>query len=991
MSEPGEQRPTRVRTGFWAAWRASLRVSRREARRAKGRSALVVAMIALPVVGLAFFAATYDMFRLTPAEQTTRDMGQATAWVAWQVNGQIEQARPTEFDITNMRDRATPASHTGADVLAALPAGSRAIERVQGTVSMRTATGVGDLPVLGLDVADPLTRGMASVLRGRAPHGPGEVALSESALGRLGTRIGRQIAQADGQHTYTVVGVVEVPDSLRDLMVFTPEAAPGVESSLSVTYSAGVPPTTWLVKTPSTVSLDQVHRLNAIGMQVISRAVRLDPPPMPRPDQGQTSTLSMGGVVVGVALLEIILLAGPAFAVGARRRQHDLALVAANGGTPAHLRRLVLADGVLLGLAAGVLGVLVGAVGAVAGRPLVEAHMMHARAGGYRFYPTALLAITGLAILTGVLAALVPAFTAARQDVVVALAGRRGAVRSRKRWLVAGLALCGLGTLVAGYGAARVSADLIVGGLAVGELGLALCTPSLVGLVSRAGRLLPAAPRIALRDTARNRAAAAPAISAVMAAVAACLVIGVFLQSSHERDVDSYTQTLPTGYAMVSGGDDQHPMNTEKAAAVLRATLPVRQTAVLEHTTCPTALAGPYACDIELALPAGQACPYRPYQDSLSKAQVQAVGRDPRCAGDNWQDETLGGAAVVDGAGAISTLTGAQPDDVATAAAVLDAGGVVVPNAKYLVDGEATVTATFMHAEPDPAASSAGAAPTPPPAGGSPTPQPTTGTARANPTPTPSAPSSSPAPSPSGGNPAPASASSSPAPARPPVTLKVPGYVLTSSANTTRGQWIVSHALLTRLGMRATPTDVVAATTRMPSQAEQDKLRAATDALAGGHFADAANGAYFAEVERGPSRSAGPIVFILALVAGAIALGAASIATGLAAADGRADLATLAAVGAAPRVRRLLSLSQSGVIAGLGSLLGSVAGLGSGFAVLIALNRPWADVWPSADPLPLAVPWLSLGIVLLAVPAVAMLSAGMLTRSRLPIEARRPT
>ena len=87
-------------------------------------------------------------------------------------------------------------------------------------------------------------------------------------------------------------------------------------------------------------------------------------------------------------------------------------------------------------------------------------------------------------------------------------------------------------------------------------------------------------------------------------------------------------------------------------------------------------------------------------------------------------------------------------------------------------------------------------------------------------------------------------------------------------------------------------------------------------------------------------------------------------------------------------MRRGLSLSQSGVIAGLGSLLGAGAGLGAATAVLIALNRRWADVWPGPTPLPLAVPWLSLGAALLVVPALAMLGAGLLTRSRLPIERR---
>jgi putative ABC transport system permease protein len=128
---------------------------------------------------------------------------------------------------------------------------------------------------------------------------------------------------------------------------------------------------------------------------------------------------------------------------------------------------------------------------------------------------------------------------------------------------------------------------------------------------------------------------------------------------------------------------------------------------------------------------------------------------------------------------------------------------------------------------------------------------------------------------------------------------------------------------------------------------------------------------------------------VLAAVAGLITLGAAAIATGLAATDGRADLSTLAAVGASPRVRRGLSLSQSGVIAGLGSVLGGAAGLGASVAVLLALNRGAADVWPAPTPYPVAIPWLNVAVALLVVPVVAMLGAGLLTRSRLPIE-RRP-
>ena len=141
-------------------------------------------------------------------------------------------------------------------------------------------------------------------------------------------------------------------------------------------------------------------------------------------------------------------------------------------------------------------------------------------------------------------------------------------------------------------------------------------------------------------------------------------------------------------------------------------------------------------------------------------------------------------------------------------------------------------------------------------------------------------------------------------------------------------------------------------------------------------------------IERGPQSETDPRLWTLMAASALITLSAAAIGTGLAAADGRADLSTLAAVGASPRLRRGLSLSQSGVIAGLGSLLGAMAGLGAAIAVLMALNQRYVDVWPGPPLLPIAVPWLSLLMALVVVPFVAILGAGLLTRSRLPIERR---
>lgn len=68
-------------------------------------------------------------------------------------------------------------------------------------------------------------------------------------------------------------------------------------------------------------------------------------------------------------------------------------------------------------------------------------------------------------------------------------------------------------------------------------------------------------------------------------------------------------------------------------------------------------------------------------------------------------------------------------------------------------------------------------------------------------------------------------------------------------------------------------------------------------------------------------------ILALTIFAGLVTIGAAGIATGLAQADAEADLKTLAAVGAPPRVRRTLSGFQCGVVALMGVALGTAAGL----------------------------------------------------------------
>jgi putative ABC transport system permease protein len=363
-------------------------------------------MIALPMVALSFAVVSYDMFTLTPAEKAGRTMGQADARVRWEYPTAVEQGvegdsgwpahkNATKNGTTEVPGFSSEQRPTEADLLAKLPAGSRAYPLDTGLVSMRTAAGVGRLEAIAVDATTPRTNGFLKVLAGRAPAAAGEVALTKEASTRLAAGLGSTVNSADGTRAYTMVGLIEYPSSLDEWVLFSPAARGPGGPDLS--------DNSWLVESPTKLDWAAVRRLNESGVVVASRAVYLDPPPsdqiQTKPESSDSDAQAAVVIVTGLALLEVVLLAGPAFAVGARRRQRQLALVAANGGTPPHIRRIVLADGVVLGGVGAVVGVAAGIAVAFGIRPWTEELLVHSRAGGYRVFPLALAVIGALGVM----------------------------------------------------------------------------------------------------------------------------------------------------------------------------------------------------------------------------------------------------------------------------------------------------------------------------------------------------------------------------------------------------------------------------------------------------------------------------------------------------------------------------------------------------------------------------------------------------------------
>jgi putative ABC transport system permease protein len=180
---------------------------------------------------------------------------------------------------------------------------------------------------------------------------------------------------------------------------------------------------------------------------------------------------------------------------------------------------------------------------------------------------------------------------------------------------------------------------------------------------------------------------------------------------------------------------------------------------------------------------------------------------------------------------------------------------------------------------------------------------------------------------------------------------------------------VLAPRLAKRLGVEGDiAREFLIDTTREPTEREIDRAQGQIERLGGDMYL---------MVERGFTDQVGLGLLALLAASAIVTFGASGIATGLALAESRPDMSTLAAVGAAPRVRRVLSMAQAGTIAGLGAGLGVLAGLVPAIAVISA-----------RDDFPLVIPWPTLGATVVVVPALAALCAGLFTRSRLPLERR---
>ena len=230
---------------------------------------------------------------------------------------------------------------------------ARFLNRPVATVTWSTPTfGVAELGLMmvGADPRDPSMSGVIRLTEGRLPASPHEVLVTAHGVrSGLPTSGDVRLTLGDAVAGYTVVGRADLQLLGSYDLIGYPQP---VHDELGFLVP-GDRPVTW----------DDATRLARYGFQTTSLDIVAHPPrPLPTSGPG----FGVGEVALVVGLVEVALLVGPAFAIGAARQRRSLALAALSGAAPRQLRRVALGQALLLGSTAALTGTLVGAGAGIA-------------------------------------------------------------------------------------------------------------------------------------------------------------------------------------------------------------------------------------------------------------------------------------------------------------------------------------------------------------------------------------------------------------------------------------------------------------------------------------------------------------------------------------------------------------------------------------------------------------------------------------------------
>ncbi|QAY60662.1 ABC transporter permease [Microbacterium protaetiae] len=933
---PSAERP---RPSAWARWRADLRLARRQVWRTRGSSALVVLLVALPVMVLGAAAVFWQSHLPSPVQQATLELGANQSWL--EVIGGPDPSRTqaagdpysSHVDTDENGDAVNARQPEPTSPAGLVPASAtvRAVTE-HATVFVDTAGGMASVPVVTGATWDAAFTGRYEILAGARPDAAGEAMASPGLLARLGAQIGDTVTLTDAERTFTITGTMHQLDQRPGVeMLFLPADARNLVSGGE---------TRWFVADwqPDRAGLAD---LNHAGLIAYARDLQLTPAALQAArasgDDETWSALLFGSMAAVFCGYLVVLLAGAAFAVAARRQQRTLAVASSVGASRGDVFRVVVLQGTVLGTVAGIVG-----TAAAIGVATVALAMTDGGARGTFWgnwgvkLPWGMLAgILIFAVVVGTAAAIVPARAATRGDVIGALrgAGRPARLRtSRPFWGLAAM-IVGLGAAIAAaLGCAAVTAAQATGhynanvdqtvrqvaviGLVAGpvlfQVGIILAGHWVLTVASRVLARLGIAARIAGRDAAANPSRVIPAFAAIAACAFVATFAMSFLSMANRAEQSWHSWSGPLGSVSVRSQTAADTLDsdafTAAAEGVVAPTAPQHMALVSGTMTASYDHDTGDLLDPEMAVwsVAGTTCDTCAPLRDLSTGWVSVIAPDDL--------ETVLGmrlsTEVLDAYRAGTAL------DVNTSRRFAQDGTaqIVEWTAEQLADYRDAVSEYQM------------------------------GSIAATDLPEPTA------------------------------VHEVPARTITLDDG---ADWLglaISPALAGKLGMSTVPTTLIATYSGPVSTASADAIRAAAADVRVGE-----TGTLSVSVERGPA-SASPWLWLISGVTIVLVIGAGAVCLGLARFERRADDATLTAVGAGNGLRRRANAWQALIIVGLGTLAGVGAGLIPSWGITQGYN---AQSLHFAD-----TPWTALVVFVVVLPLV-MTAASWLVPPRAPDLTRR--
>jgi putative ABC transport system permease protein len=937
----GARPATLPRPSFTSRWRVAIRLARRQVRRTKLSSLLIVTLVALPIAAMTAFGVYAASSYGTAEDKVAAELGEMQAWVTPAgVPGEGFWQAPTQPQWTGY-----PADVAGVwqipdapipeDPLSALPAGTETILVTNASARVETRDGLALFAAWTGETWDPRFAGAFDLVDGERPTDDTEAMVTPATLERLGVEIGGELTLADGLGTFAIVGTLDaagLPDA--DSAVFLP-GTEGLRSAI------GSEPRWYLPETP--LSWEDVQALNEEGIVAYSRTVVLDPPTDLRREVRDSVgsewihtwqtvlVISAGGLF---AAYVVVMLAGAAFAVAARRQQRSLAVAASVGADRRDLSRTILLQGTTLGALGGATGIVLG-VGLAALVMALTSNGSATQFWGFHVPWPGLAAIFIFAIVVGTAAALMPARTVARTDALSALRGARRPQKpgvARPVWgsilLLVGVALtiaCALAVVAVNPSDIPWDSPLryvpaygIVVGPILTQVGILMSGGWLLWITARVLSHVSLAAKLAARDAAANAGRTVPAF----AAIAATVFIGVFAvgQSSMTtaQNARSWYYSAPVGSLAINmwAGPNNSTGFIDPAAADVGAAaaadladdagathVAIVAGQQMTHWTYPSAADVPDDLTFAIA---------RLPEEFLLDPEVQdsftSTGRDP--------DNPL---SIVDPTDLDTvlgiTVTAQQRADYAD-------GAAIVADARFVTDGAISVAAWSGSDLYEGMPSNIFI--------------PWDGQKVVDPA----------------------------------WEERVDAMVVDAPLQPT--SIAIAPATAERLGLTVIPERVIASLAAPLTAEQSDRLQSQAELASGPDYS------FDQRVETGPPSDASWIIPLLSVVA-VLVLGASAVALGLARFERRPDDATLAAVGGTPALRRRIGFWQGLIIAGFGTLAGAVAGIlpPIGFSIQSEGRQLLSDV-----------PWWVLGAFCVGLP-IAIAVVNWLVPPRHPDLTRR--